>query len=632
MAHTKRISQFIFFLLVLTVVSNLPFALQLFHSAQESIIDKFFTEKPPSSNVVVIAIDDISIAQIGQWPWPRAVYADALNELLSHQPKAIGIDVSFSEASRVGTEDDLQLTEAFKKLKQQSIPVVLPVDLGETGTVISQPLPPFLAETYQGFINLPIDKDNTIRTAYTHKAGSPIPSFPSLLAGQINTPPQQFRIDYRGKNTFLTIPFIDLINKRIPGRVFTDKIVLIGATAPNLHDTGHTPVGNLSGVHINAHVIETILQGNFYQKLNNIAALMLIIAIVFGIAITFRYIKKTIPLIITLSFLFIIIVIAASISFSAYTILPIFYLLLAFFIAVGASLLFEYITEKREKAFIHKSFEYYLTPQVIRELMEHPEKLTLGGESRRMTILFSDIRGFTTLSEALSPQELTDLLNKYLSSMTDIIMEHNGVVDKYIGDAIMAFWGAPLDNEKQAEDACKSATHMIRALEKLNKNFPHKLNIGIGLNTGTVVVGNMGSARRFNYTVMGDEVNLASRLESLTKYYGVSTIVTEATKNDCPRLLFRELDLVIVKGKKEPRKIFELITEKPSEPLKKALKYFDQGRAAYTKGNWDKAIELFEKTLTIRNDGPSMLFIERCNHLKKHPPKDWDGVYRFEHK
>jgi adenylate cyclase len=199
----------------------------------------------------------------------------------------------------------------------------------------------------------------------------------------------------------------------------------------------------------------------------------------------------------------------------------------------------------------------------------------------------------------------------------------------------MAFWGAPLENENQESDACKSSIAMMKKLQELNKRWKTPLAIGIGMNTGNVVVGNMGSRKRFNYTVMGDEVNLASRLESLTKYYRTSILVSEQTRaafSASKEIWFRELDQIVVKGKQDPTKIFEVLLKKPNQKEQDAHKYFEQGRLAYTKGNWDAAIRKFEKAIELTNDGPSQLFLERSANLKLHPPKGWDGVYSFDQK
>ena len=295
--------------------------------------------------------------------------------------------------------------------------------------------------------------------------------------------------------------------------------------------------------------------------------------------------------------------------------------------------------ESREKRFIRNSFQYYLTPEVIDELLRNPEKLKLGGESKEIVVFFSDIRSFTTISEGLSPTQLTHLLNEYLTAMTDIIMDHRGVVDKYIGDAVMAFWGAPITNPDKAKDACEAAIKMLHALGELNVQWEKKgsprISVGMGINMGDLVVGNMGSRRRFNYTLMGDEVNFASRLEGLTKYYHVQCLISESVQKAIapyPHFIARMLDDVIVKGKKEPKKIFELITGSADEKFLRATDLFERGRTHYVHGEWDAAIDAFQAAIEINNDGPSRTFLERAYELKKNPPSDWKGIYEFTSK
>lgn len=629
----KHTAHFLKFILCVALLAELPFAFGLFRSAQEKIIDRFYLSKKQSNDVVIVAIDDKSIAEIGQWPWPRATFAQALTNLVSAQnenPRAVGIDVSFSEPSRVDTQDDDALAAILTYLNARSIPVTLPVDIDARGAIIGEPIPAFKAATHQGFINIPLDGDGVARHTTTVQPGMDMRSFSQVVAG-IDAP-DKFRIDYRGDKGFLTVSFADLAARRLPSTIFKDKIVLIGATAPNLHDDVNTPFNILPGITVNANAIETIVQKKYFADLSKALGFLYIALIVIFVALLVRSIKKIVPLFGILALIFAAIIIAASGAFSSYLVVPVFYFLIAFFGSLLASLVYHYIIESREKDFIRKSFQYYLTPHVIDEIVRHPEKLSLGGESKKMTILFSDIRGFTTISEALTPQELTTLLNEYLTAMTDIIMAHGGVVDKYIGDAIMAFWGAPLGNPNQATDAADATAEMIHKLAELNKSWTHPLDIGIGLNTGIVVVGNMGSHKRFNYTVMGDEVNLASRLESLTKYYRVKTIVSESTRTLCPDMKFRELDIVIVKGKKEPTRMYELVTDEPSPALQQALTYFERGRVAYASGDWDIAITEFEQAIICNNDGPSALFIERCKKFALHPPKGWHGVYEFDSK
>ena len=296
-----------------------------------------------------------------------------------------------------------------------------------------------------------------------------------------------------------------------------------------------------------------------------------------------------------------------------------------------------YLSEKKSRKKVIGAFEKYVSKEVVKEILDDPEKLKLGGERRTITIFFSDIRGFTTISEKLSPEELVKLLNEYLTEMTNIILTHNGVVDKYMGDAIMAFWNAPLDQPKHAELTCSTALEMEKKLKQLQKEWNARgvppLEIGVGINTGPAVVGNMGSYERFDYTAMGDTVNLGSRLEGLNKQYGTRIIISETTKSAVEKkpFLVRKLDKVMVKGKKEPITIYELSSKKEDalDWYYKVIEHFEKGLEEYFKQQWDKALHEFNSVLKIRpEDGPSKAFIERCEYFKHHAPeKDWDGVW-----
>ncbi|MEK6823137.1 MAG: adenylate/guanylate cyclase domain-containing protein [Nanoarchaeota archaeon] len=292
--------------------------------------------------------------------------------------------------------------------------------------------------------------------------------------------------------------------------------------------------------------------------------------------------------------------------------------------------------EESEKQKIKAAFKQYLTPALIDEILRDPSKLKLGGTRRNTTIMFSDIRGFTTLSESLTPEELVHFINNYLTAMTDIILERRGTVDKYIGDAIMAFWNAPVDEPAHIELACNAALENVEALDTVElpavfkeKNLPRPA-MGIGLNTGEVVVGNVGSEQRFNYTALGDHVNLASRLESLTKHYGVHIIVSDSTYQIVKSKVFvRTLDNVAVKGKKQPVKIHELL-RRPKE--KHDLLFYTTWEDAIVKYNekdFVGAQKLFGKCEELRpHDKVTKLYLARCVEFRKSPPgKDWDGVF-----
>jgi adenylate cyclase len=297
--------------------------------------------------------------------------------------------------------------------------------------------------------------------------------------------------------------------------------------------------------------------------------------------------------------------------------------------------IYHYFKEEREKKKIRGAFQYYLTASVINEMLKDPAKLKLGGDKKDLTVLFSDIRGFTTISEKLTPEALVALLNEYLTAMTNEVFQHDGLLDKYMGDAIMAVFGAPLDQPDHAHRACLTALAMMKALRQLQKKWKDEgrpvFDIGIGINTGDMVVGNMGSEMRFDYTVMGDMVNLGSRLEGTNKEYGTNIIISEFTYEKVKdSICCRELDGVRVKGKIKPVKIYELLGEKKDEAkFKDLIDAFAKGLAHYREEKWDEAIAAFLCVLDIRpGDFVSTMYMERCKNLKEHPPVEpWDGVF-----
>lgn len=296
---------------------------------------------------------------------------------------------------------------------------------------------------------------------------------------------------------------------------------------------------------------------------------------------------------------------------------------------------YKYVTEEREKKKVRDAFQFYLTSSVINEMLKDPAKLKLGGEKKELSVLFSDIRGFTTISEGMAPEMLVQLLNEYLTAMTGVVFRYNGLLDKYMGDAIMAVFGAPLDQPDHAVRACRTALSMMEELRKFRGKWKAEgrpvLDIGIGINSGEMVVGNMGSEMRFDYTVMGDSVNLGSRLEGINKEYGTHIIVSEYTYGQIKdHFVCRELDSVRVKGKQFAVRIYELIAEGKADDERYAfIGIFNEGVVKYKLGLWDEAAASFEKVLSVRPaDRPSELYIRRCKELKRMPPEGaWDGVY-----
>jgi adenylate cyclase len=299
-----------------------------------------------------------------------------------------------------------------------------------------------------------------------------------------------------------------------------------------------------------------------------------------------------------------------------------------------------FFVESRGKKQLAGLFGQYVPPELVEEMAKNPTSFSLEGEIREMTVMFSDVRGFTTISEGLDPKELSRLMNEFLTPMTQVIHHNRGTIDKYMGDAIMAFWGAPLLDDQNAKRALQAAVDMIAALEKLNVEFATKgwppINIGVGLNSDMMTVGNMGSEFRMAYTVMGDGVNLASRLESLTKNYGVNIIVSEFTKALVPEFAYRELDNVRVKGKEKPVAIFEPIGEatQMDEATKDNLKLYREALKLYRSQSWDLA----EKQLiNLQKQEPQRyvyeMYIKRIAYFRQNPPEaSWDGVFNYETK
>ncbi len=451
-------------------------------------------------------------------------------------------------------------------------------------------------------------------------------------------------INYLGRaKTFPHYSIADIIKGRLSPDLFKDKIVLVGATATGIYDLRVTPFSAVfPGVEVHANVIDNILHQEFIQRPGwagffDLAAI-LVLGLVLGIVVP--RVKAVAGIFVALAVLTLYVLINEYI-FSHFNFwLNLIYPVGTVMTVYLAITIYKYVTEEREKKKIRGAFQYYLTSSVINEMLKDPSKLKLGGDKKHLSVLFSDIRGFTTVSESLTPEELVHLLNEYLTAMTDIVFKYDGLLDKYMGDAIMAVYGAPLDQPDHAERACRTALDMMEELKVLQKKWESEgkpvLNIGIGINSGDMVVGNMGSEMRFDYTVMGDSVNLGSRLEGINKEYGTNIVISEFTYNEVKdRLICRELDSVRVKGKLLPVKIYELLGDrKDEEKWEPLLRSFDEGLAAYKGQRWDEATGAFRNVLKIHlEDGPAGIYVIRCAALKANPPEgDWDGVFTMTKK
>ena len=419
------------------------------------------------------------------------------------------------------------------------------------------------------------------------------------------------------------------------------KIALIGEVAEVAHDQFETPVGNVYGVEVIANSISTIIK-NGPLKAASLGLELLVGFLLLAVFLCTRLIQAPLS-----RNSICIAVLVLYVLFTTYTyisiglVFSISYLLIASVFALIVINARFYISEMGQKTMIREMFGQYLSPKVVENLVDDPSKIQLGGEEREMTAFFSDIQGFSSISERLTPSELVQLLNDYLTDMCDIILGAEGTVDKFEGDSIMAFWGAPTRQADHAKRACFAAIEMNDRLVELRARALQQgvtpLVVRMGVNTGAMVVGNMGSKQRMNYTVMGDAVNLASRLEGANKAYGSGMMISEFTYRSCEvDIDVRELDRITVVGKSEPVTVYQLLNRKNQTTSADAdlVDQFSKGLELYKAGDFRRAKSEFSACLDIfADDGPALAYISRCQAYTDNPPgADWDGIYRLTEK
>ena len=680
--------------------------------------------QPALADIVIVAVDDASVAELGRWPWSRAVIARLIDTLSAADAAVIGFDVVQSEATASpgldalrerptgvdegtwntirrafdrGAAEDAQLGDAvrrsnrtvlgyyydFNQKGHETVSGTARVSTYNAVTGRGRPqiahapaivanLPDLAAAARElGYFNFFPDDDGYFRRvplAITYHDEIAVPLSLAMLRAYQPTnqlsihfaedggvegvrigavevpvaPDGQMLVNFRGAGkTFTFVAAADVLAGRVPPGTFRGKLVLVGVTAAALADVRATAFdGQLPGVEIHATVMDNILRRDFVHHPKWIGlvevAVILSSALLLGVALHLA--RGVYGALVGLTLLAAYLLGSQWLFRSAGLALGLVYPLLAISLTYVAITVQQYVVEEGEKRKIRNAFGLYLPPALANLVSEHPEMLKLGGDKRELTVMFSDIRGFTTLSEGLEPEALVELLNEFLGAMTEVIFAHDGTLDKYIGDAIMAVWGAPISQSDHAARACLAALGMKARLRELADQWAQRglppLDIGIGLNTGPMVVGNMGSARRLSYTVIGDNVNLASRLEGLNKMYGSGIIVSESTLQAAANtVVARELDLVRVKGKKLPVRIFEILAPADErEQWMPLVERFNAGIAAYRARQWDTAMRAFTAVLAERTgDGPSHMYLERCREMLEAPPApDWDGVTVME--
>lgn len=688
-------------------------------------------------SVVIVDIDEKSLAVEGQWPWSRDKLATMVNNLFGpYGAKAVGFDIVFSEPDRssgIQMLDRLQqgemadipgFAERAATLREsmdndrafaeavRGKPVVWGYYFSQTlqaqqqegvGSICGPVMEPMAAKLYDldwirpqgytgnldalqastpacGFFDNPtLDNDGVYRRvplvqlykgavyeslalAVARQAmGRPGIDFEfeppdvrtslhleRLRAGSLVAAVDEriaVMVPYRGpEGSFPYVSASDVIAGKADASVIRGKIVLVGTSAPGLRDLRVTPVAKAySGVEVHANIISGLLNGTIKQKAPYYSGIETVMLLGIGVLIAWAFAALS-PLIAGVLGVVVLALITA-LAFGLWSggnfVMPFGVPVVFTLMLYLAQLLYGYFIESRGKREISKLFGQYVPPELVEEMAAHPEAISMEGESREMTVLFSDVRDFTSISEKLDAKELSAMINAFLTKQTAVVQKHRGTIDKYIGDLIMAFWGAPLPDKDHALNGVLTALDMQKAIRELDPEFEKrgwpKLHIGVGVNSGKMNVGNMGSAFRMAYTVMGDAVNLGSRLESLTKKYGVGILIGEDTRNLLPSdWAFREVDLVRVKGRSEPVAIYEPMGPKDElDPgLRQDLARHRGAMKLYRSQKWDEAEQEFFNLLQGERPHPLYnLFVSRIMEYRETPPpRNWDGAHNFTDK
>jgi len=603
--------------------------------------------------ITIIGIDEPSFAEIGlRWPWPRGLHAKLIHKLKQAGAAVVAFDLIMDMAST--PDQDSQLANAIKEAGN----VVLAADqmFQETSYVRQwlrvDPLRKFTqAGAVGGLAAMTLDGDMIIRQLPDNRdafwrviLNKFNQARPGLLP-EVNLP-QKAMIRYLGPDhTFPYVSYYQALDpdQYLPENFFRDQIVLVGRdtkASPEAGaaqaDTFATPFTAFTkwmtpGVELHANILENVVQGLALRQSHPAAKNGLLIAAILLSALGMYRWRPVLSALLTLLLMAAIMALAWWLFRCRNIWLPVGSSLFGVALMYVGQGGIAFFTEQQRKRHIKHAFEHYVPPQVVTEMIAHPENLKLGGQRREVTLLFTDLQGFATISEQMSPESVSLLLNRYLTEMTHIILRHTGTVDKFIGAAIMAFWGAPLDDPQQAAHACRAAQEMQAALSVMRERLAAQglplLFMRIGIHSGSAIVGNMGSVDRFDYSVIGDTVNLASRLEGINKLYGTDIIISEFTATQLPAdFLLRRVDKVLVKGKSKPVEIFTLHHNARLNQLNEAA------LAAYRRQAWDESETLWREALELApRDRIAAVYLKRIEEFRLVPPAEgWDGAVSLE--
>jgi len=695
---------------------------------------------PEKKPVTIIDLDEKSLGEVGQWPWPRNIIAQMVENLMKMGAVVVAFDIVFAEPDRMnpaaiadalkGLDEDTKnkirqfksndeiFAETIKRsrvvLGQSTVesewegvkakPVKKSVAVRKYGANVPDPLdilPSFPAMVRNvpiienaaggrfgghGIFSIIPEQDGIIRripSLFVHEKAM----FPALSVEMLrlatNRPTILVKVDPAGVRSLgiargLEIPTdrngliwpyfsksdkakyvsaVDVLNGTVDPAMIKGKLTIVGTSAIGLKDIRSIPTeSNIPGVEVHAQIIETVLNQAYLNRPNFAQGLELSVILFGGLAMI-----VLVPWVGALWTFLVFGVTTAGVGFGSWyafdeyrMLIDAVYTLIAIFLLYSTLTYLNYVREEASKKQVRGAFSHYLSPDMVERLAENPDSLKLGGEMRDMTLLFCDVRGFTSISEQFDPVGLTSLINKLLTPLTNAILQRKGTIDKYMGDCIMAFWNAPLDNPNHAMDGCRSAIAMLAEMEPLNARLEQEakdegrkhipLKVGLGLNSGPAVVGNMGSDMRFDYSVLGDTVNLASRLEGQSKTYGMNVVLGPQTYEAVhDALACIDLDFIRVKGKLEGVRIYGLLGEEEvarNPKFQEIRGLIRDALNAYQHRRFDEAAEMFKRIRVMGNDENKPwhleanldvlcdIYEERIAEYKENPPpEDWDGVF-----
>ncbi len=638
----------------------------------------------PSEDIAVVLLDQHSLDWAEEtlgwsYPWPRESYAKMIQFFNRGNAASMAFDMVYTEKSLYGDEDDEKLGKASAEFGRTVQTVFYQSNSDEEGVLPVKAIREGAAKiaTVQSLL----DSDGVARRARFHSSSAK--KEPSLTVASLELSDEmpdeksipKARHGKEGESERgMYVRFMSSLNDYIPysaelilrselaieeaekngtkyeagddllePSMFEGMHVFFGLFAPGLFDICATPISaNYPGVGVHIAQMDTILQNEYLSDVSPFASIALIVlAVALGTTLAMLHSQKPRFFVVKIALFLIALLLYFLLSYAFFIkgiILPVSEPMLGFVLAFASEISKSYLTEGKQKRYLKSAFKQYLSPAVIENLIENPDALKLGGEEREITAYFSDVQGFTSISEKLNPTELTNLLNKYLNAMTEIIFKHGGTIDKYEGDAIIAFWNAPTTQQDHAKRAVEAALECQQKLEKMQDELvavtgkPFKQRIG--LNSGRAVVGNMGSDYRFDYTMLGDTVNLASRLEGINKQFGTYTMCSKATMDSAIEhgcnLSFRKVSNIAVVGKKEGVIVFEPMKNEEFDKRKDDFVNYGVGYDLFVKGDFSGAIEVFEKTKS--RDPAAEKYIEKCRALIKNPPEKWDGILRATEK